>query len=388
MQADPTVSRFRAFCSLALVLAWVGIGTFPARAQDGVAGATPVFSGPKKQPPTDQKTQEELAKIRIQSNLVTTPVTVIDYSGEFVYDLEEGDFEVLDNGVPQSLERFEVESPSLAAAIVIQANRAVAPLLDPVRPLASVFSGLLLGPEGKAAVVVFDDRVRVVQDFTNDADRLGTTLKDLGGRSDQARLNDALVRAISLLEKQPREKRRVIIAFSDGFDAGSETRKEEVVQRAANAEVTIYGLGFSPAQELLAKKPELPPPSPLDTNVTRPLPPGTIPTPSTSQNVYDAPIPVVPILIASGEIIRSARASSLLEYYAGYTGGVFYSHWSKKALEEQLSRVASEIHSQYELAYVPDTLSQTGFHRIEVRVRRPGIKVRTRAGYFYERKNP
>jgi hypothetical protein len=97
-------------------------------------------------------------------------------------------------------------------------------------------------------------------------------------------------------------------------------------------------------------------------------------------------VPVVPILIASGQVIRSALASSLLEFYAGYTGGVFLSHWSKSAVQEQLSRVASEIQSQYEVAYVPDTLNQSGFHRIQVEVKRPGVKVRARAGYFYPSK--
>jgi hypothetical protein len=149
----------------------------------------------------------------------------------------------------------------------------------------------------------------------------------------------------------------------------------------------IYGLGFNPAEALLLQKPQATPQSPLDTNVTRPLPPGVAPTPTNSENVYGTPVPVVPIVIATGQIIRSALASSLLEFYAGYTGGVFQSHWSKKGLQEQLSKIASEVNSQYELAYVPDTLSRGGFHRIEVEVRRPGVKVRARAGYFVEGAN-
>lgn len=374
------------FC-LAILIA-VEIGSPPACAQEGVAGSSPVFSGPKKTPPADLKSAKQPGNIRVLSDLVTTPVTVIDSSGEFVYDLGENDFEILDNGVPQHIESFENESRTLAAVIVIQTDDAVAPLLTQVRPLAPVFSSLLLGPHGKAAVICFDDRVRQVEDFSNDGDRLRTTLQNISGRGGKARLNDALMRAIELLQKQPREERRVIIAFSDGFDQGSETQKEEVVRRATSTEVEIYGLGFSPLHELLAQKPQAPPPSPLDTNVTRPLPPGMPPTPTNAENVYGTPIPIVPIMIATGEIIRSALASSLLEYYAGYTGGVFYGHWSKKALEEQLTRIASEIYSQYELAYVPDTLSQTGFHRIEVRVQRPDVKVRTRAGYFYPAAHP
>ena len=58
------------------------------------------------------------------------------------------------------------------------------------------------------------------------------------------------------------------------------------------------------------------------------------------------------------------------------------------ALRDELSKIAEEIHSQYELAYVPDNLTDSGFHQIQVRVQRPGVKVRTRAGYFYQAKNP
>jgi VWFA-related protein len=355
-----------------------------AQAPADVAGAPPVFATPKKQPTKQEKLPEDLGKIRVQSPLVSTPVTALEGSGELVYDLEESEFQIFDNGLPQKIERFEVSSDPIAAVIVIQTNDSVAPLLEHVRPLGSMFSALLLGERGQAAVILFDDRVHVAQAFSNSSDQLSSTLKAITARGDQERLNDALERAVAMLGKRPESERRVIVAFSDGFDRGSESQTEEVVRHAANAGVTIYGLGFNPAEALLLQKPQPQPEDPLNTNVARPLPPGMVPTPTNSENVWGTPIPGVPIMIAAGEIIRSALASSLLEMYAGYTGGVFYSHWSKKALQDQLNKIASEIHSQYELAYIPDDLSQDGFHRIEVRVNRPGVKVRARAGYFYE----
>ncbi len=389
MRRNSTLVRWPLACILTLGVLTAAVITFPpTRAQEGVAGGAPVFSEPKKELPNNTKAAQSLPEVRVQSNLVTTPVTVVDSKGEFVYDLEEKDFQVLDNGVPQRLERFETEARPLAAVIVIQTSEAVRPLLDQVRPLAPNFSGLLLGPQGEAAVIFFDDRVRVAQAFSKESEPLNSTLRGVAARGDQARLNDALAEGIALLEKRHQQERRVIVALSDGFDRGSETTKEEVVRRATAAGVAIYGLGFNPAEALLLQKPQAPPESPLDTNVARPLPPGSVPTPTHAENVYSTPMPVVPIMIATGQIIRSAFASSLLEFYAGYTGGVFYSHWSKKALEEQLGKIASEIYSQYELAYVPDTLTQTGFHRIEVQVQRPGVKVRTRAGYFYSGTNP
>jgi VWFA-related protein len=372
-----------AWLAAAMLVGLLASSALPA--QEGVAGMPPVMSKPQN-PPAPPATKS--ASIRVQSALVTTPVTVIDSRGEFVFGLTRKDFQIFDNGVPQRIERFDTTIRPLAAVIVVQTNQNVAPLLGQVRPLGPVFSSLMLGPQGQAAVISYDDRIRVLQDFSTDSDRLETTLRALKPQGEKARLNDALARALALLEKRPKSERGVIVAISDGSDQGSETGKEEIVRRATNAEITIYGLGFSRAHELLSKKPEAPAPNPLDTNVTRPLPPGGAPTPTASENVYMTPIPIVDILVATGQIIHSAVASSLLEYYAGYTGGVFYSHWSKAALQDQLSRVASEIQSQYDLAYVPDTLDQTGFHRIEIRVQQPGVKVRTRAGYFYQPTSP
>jgi hypothetical protein len=92
----------------------------------------------------------------------------------------------------------------------------------------------------------------------------------------------------------------------------------------------------------------------------------------------------VPILLATGETVKSLVFKSSLEYFAGYSGGVYYQKWGKSTVQEALNRIATEIHGQYELAYVPDNLNQTGFHRIVVQVRRPGAKVRARAGYYYQ----
>lgn len=369
----------------------LALSTSSVLAQDGVTGGRPVYSNskPENQPaPPDPAPDQQDKVIRVPSNLVTTPVAVIDRSGGFVYDLDEKDFEILDNGVRQHIQSFDTEMRPLALVVVIETNRDTAALLDQVHPLASMFSSLLVGTQGEAAVIFYNDRVQVGQDFSNSSDRLAATFRDFTARSDGARLNDALWRAVSMLESRPKAERRVIVAFSDGYDSGSETSKQQVVRRATSSEVAIYGLGFSPAKERLEKKPELEGPTPLDNNVALPTPPNTIPTPSNSADVYRTPVPVIPIMVASGEVIRSTLAKSTLEFFAGYTGGVFYSHWSDKKLQDQLNRIASEIQSQYELAYVPDTSGDASFHRIEVRVNRHGVRVRARAGYFSPGKTP
>src|SRR5579859_7863844 len=205
--------------------AWVGatVLSSPMAAQEGVTGGAPVYAKPKKQSPPPPASVKQESDIRVQSNLVTTPVAVIDSSGQFVYNLDEKDFQILDNGVPQKIQSFETEMRPLALVIVIQTNSTVIPVLDQVHPLASMFSSLLVGTQGEAAVIFYNDRVTVGQDFTNDSDRLAKTFRDFTARGDGARLNDALSRAISLLETRPTAERRVIVAFSNGYDSGSDT---------------------------------------------------------------------------------------------------------------------------------------------------------------------
>jgi Ca-activated chloride channel homolog len=356
--------------------------------QEGAAGEPSVqretSSSQQEKTARDPNAPEESQGIRVLSNLVETPVTVTDSSGDFVYDLSEKDFSVFDNGIPQHIQNFVPESRPLAVVILIQTSDSVKPLLPQLQPLSPLFSGLLLGPQGKAAVITFDDRVRVAQDFSDSGDALAATMKKLRADGDKARLNDALARAIALLERRPKSERRIVIAFSDGFDAGSETSEDNLLQLLTGSDVTVYGLGFSRTQALLKAKPKNTGMSPLDAQVTRPVGPGVVPTPTNADNTYGTPA----TLGGVETIVRSAVGTPALDHYASYTGGVFHSHWSEKALQEQLSRVASEIHSQYDLAYVPDTLSQPGFHRIEVRVSRPGLKVRARAGYYYAASKP
>jgi VWFA-related protein len=372
--------------ALTLVLAggFCGLVLLPtARAQEGVAGDKPVVSKSQLGPPADSKSSATEPRIRVQANMVTAPVTVISSKGDYVFDLQEKDFEVLDNGVRQHIEQFGLEQHPLAAVIVVETNSTSGPLLGQVRPLGPVFSNMMLGPQGEAAVVTYGEAVGVVQDFTPNSDELESALRGLEARGSSVHLNDALARAIVLLENRPKENRRVIVAFSDGHDIGSETRKEEVVQRAVNAGITIYGLGFNPTRALLSRPAKAPPPNTMDANVGLPAPPNTAPQPSNVDNTYGVPtLPIVPLILASGEVIHSVVAKTLLEFYAGYTGGVCYARWSTKALQDELSRIANEIQSQYEIAYVPHAPSVNGFHRIEVHVDRKGVKVRTRAGYF------
>ncbi|MGH9377384.1 MAG: VWA domain-containing protein [Terriglobia bacterium] len=337
---------------------------------------------------TAKQTAAGLASIHIQSTLVQAPVAVEDSQGNYVQDLGESDFEILDNGVPQRITRFGLATQPVALVILVQTNQTVDPLLDQVRRLGSMFSDLFLGAQGHAAVVCFDDRVRVVQDFTSDPNTLDAALRHISAEGARDRLNDALARSILMLSGRPSSERRVILVFSEGLNSGSETTRDEIIRGATAAGVAIYGVRFEPENALLKNKQEAPAPDPIDTNLGRPGPPGSPPSAQTNQNYWGTPINGLPLITDSLNVLRSARFKDVMDAYAKYTGGQSFGNWKQNSFETRLQKIALDVNSQYMLAYAPSTLHQTGFHRLEVRVREPNLKVRARAGYFYMTPTP
>jgi VWFA-related protein len=367
--------------SLALLVVFAEEGSVRAVLAQDAAAKAPAQTAPEKQPPD---TTQAGPTIRSNVQLVTTPVTVFDSAGQFVYDLNEAEFKIYDNDDPQTITSFDTEIRRVSLVIVVETNDNTAAYLDDVRPLGSMFSEMLMGPQGEVALLTYSDHVEEPLDFTTNGDKLDTALRKLQPGRGGMHLDDALARALSMLDKRPRDERRVLIVFSDGFNMGSKMSRGEIVKRAMNSDITVYGLGFNPAKGMWARPQKEPRPDLAKESVAMSMPPGTAGTPGQAEAFYDTPIPMAQILLAGGEEIKGLIFKSSLKYFAFYSGGNYYQKWGKDTVQEALSQIAKEIYAQYELAYVPNNLKDTLYHKIKVEVRRPGAKVRARAGYFYQ----
>jgi len=385
--------RLRSFlcraASLALLMVLAGLAMAPAaRAQENVTVKSPAQTAPKKDA-ADETQGTVPYKIIVPVQNVTTPVTVFDSSGQFVYDLEKDEFKVYDNGQLQEIRGFSTEMQRLSLVIVVETNDATVPFLDSVRPLGSMFSDMVMGPQGEVAVLTYSDHVSLALDFTSDGDKLDTVLRGLHGRGGGMHLDDALLRALSMLNDRPKEDRKVAIVFSDGYNIGSKMSRSEIVKGTMNSNITVYGLGFSPVKGLWDRPVKDPAPDLVSESVARSMPPGTAPTPTTEESIWDtADINIVSILLGLGEEAKKPLMKSSLQYFSRYSGGRYFQKWGKGTVQEALNEIATEIHSQYELAYAPEKPIQPGFHKIEVQVRRPGAKVRARDGWFYQGEVP
>ena len=80
--------------------------------------------------------------------------------------------------------------------------------------------------------------------------------------------------------------------------------------------------------------------------------------------------------------VKAIFVSNPQEIYTKFTGGREYSYKTQRGLEEAIASIGDEIHSQYLLTYLPDTPKNDGYHEIEVRILKPGLKVSTRPGYW------
>jgi VWFA-related protein len=386
--------RWRISKAASLVLLLTIVGLAPAMVAEAQAPApekSPEQAAPQKNPP-DQPQAEGEYKIQSNVQLVTTPVTVFDSSGQFVYDLDQEEFKIFDNGQQMRIAQFDSEMRRLSLVIVVETNDTTVPFLDSVRPLGSMFSDLVMGPQGEVAVLTYSDRVDLALDFTPNGDKLDTVLRGLQGRGGGMHLDDALVRALSMLNNRPQSDRKVAIVFSDGFNMGSKMSRSEIVKGAMNSNITIYHLGFSPLKGLW-KKPAKDPAVDIESeSVARPIGPNQAPTPTNEEGTWDTAggdgINLLGILLGLGEAAKKPLLKDSMIYFARYSGGQSYQKWGKDTVQQALNRIATEIHSQYELAYAPSTPIEPGFHKIEVDVRRPGAKVRARAGWFYQGEPP
>jgi VWFA-related protein len=203
--------------------------------------------------------------------------------------------------------------------------------------------------------------------------------------------NDAINRALSMLASpnRPKDSRKVIIDFSDGFDIGSKISYGEILKGAMNSNITIYHLGFSPLKGLWKRPAKDPQPDLVAESVARPMGPNMAPTPTNQENIWDtADINIIGILLGIGEQVKKPIFKDSMTHFARYSGGQSYQKWGKDTVQATLNNIATEIHSQYELAYAPPKPIAVGLHTIKVEVRRPGAKVRSRAGWFYQGEPP
>jgi VWFA-related protein len=260
--------------------------------------------------------------IRVPVSLIVAPTSVTDHSGNFVNGLTAADFQLYDNGVPQQIYEDDDFLP-ISLGIAIQGNLK-RQALERVHDLGPLLGALVVGVGGEAAIFRFNGQLEVVQNFTPDQGRLTRMLRHLEYSPGPNHVIDATLDAMRLLDQRAAVRRRILLLVSESRDSGSDKSLDAALNDVPMSNTLIYWL-----------------------NAGR----GAMP---------EDPVPAM----------------------TRYSGGSEYAIPSERALERAITQIGEEIHGQYLLTYSPAHTNASGFHRIRVTMKRVGMKVRSRPGYW------
>ncbi|HXS97044.1 MAG TPA: VWA domain-containing protein [Candidatus Limnocylindrales bacterium] len=337
---------------------------------------------PQKEP---QTTNDQLTPFSMTIQNVVVPAIVFDHDGHSVAGIRPDEFHLYDNGKEQNIHVDEAFIP-ISMVVAVQANEEVTDILSQVNKIGTLISPLILGNQGEAAVVAFDHRIRTIQDFTSDPDKISLAVQKLYPGSSSSRLIDAVEESTRMLRTRPRNRRRILLLISEARDMGSEARGRETLMSLELSNITVY---FVPMSNLLAKL-TAPPKEPRPDNLPpamHPMPGVAPATPTTVMQTYGTDGNSAQFVPLITEIFKDAKAifkAPPAQLFVQATGGSEFSFYGRRALEQVVQKIGAELHSDYTISYDPNNKLEGGFHQIQIVVSgHPEVKrVQARPGYW------
>lgn len=321
----------------------------------------PAIKGGNSQKPaisTKPATEEE-GVVTIETNLITTPVSVLDRNGRFIPNLKKKDFKIFEDGIPQTIELFQSSEMPFTVVLMIDISPSTRYKLDDIHYAALTFVNQLR-PADRVAVVAFDQRVRLLCEPTTDKQVMYSAIYKAQFGSGTS-LYDA-VDAVATSDIIAASGRKAIVIFTDGVDTTSRrTSYESSVAGIEEIDALIYPIRYNTMDPANA------PGKPLDPALLAQL----------SQQERE----VLIRLRSMGNRGGYGRGSSYQEYERGKnyltalsetSGGRVFDADTLTNLEASFSGVAEELRRQYSVGYYSSNEGQPGDRRqIKITVARP-----------------
>ena len=347
---------------------------------------------PRPDVPIQQAPRRSETTIKSKVVLVNAPVTVRDSKDQIVTSLAAADFRLTDHGVPQTISHFDVGTDPLSLVVLIETSSRVAPLLPAVQKSGILITETILGANGEAAIVGFNDTIDKLLPFTHNADNIQSAVAQVHASTSGSRLYDAMGIGVEMLNAAPEPaadtpgRRRILLIVSEATDVGSQAKLGEVLRKAQLANVTIYSVGLSSTRALLQQEPknnhiDIAPPG------TYPLPPipGKPPVPEEEDPRLNNTVDLMALAVWAVSHIADKVSAHALEVAAVATGGAHFATFKDRTIEKAFDEIGGELHTQYTLGYSPAGASDAGYHEIKVTLADPklrNLKLRSRPGYY------
>jgi VWFA-related protein len=346
---------------------------------------------PAQQPPQSQgqaqpelkRPQEGQPTITVEVKTVSVLATVRDKHGKIISNLAKDDFQLDEDGRPQTINYFAHESDlPLRLGLLVDTSLSQRRVLDQERSASYSFLDKLLRQDKDLAFVIhFDREVELLQDFTPSRPQLQAALQKLstpqfdgsggstsgggggggGGRGRGAHgggtlLYDAIFLASDeLMSKQ--QGRKALIILSDGVDHGSRETLAEAIATAQRSDTIVYSILFADEEENSRA--------------------GGFGMGGRGGGMGGGRGRYPP---------REERpdGKKILEQISTQTGGRLFKASKKETLDKIYAEIDEDLRNQYSLAYTPDKGNTTGYHKIHLTVaKQKDLTIQARDGYYF-----
>lgn len=293
--------------------------------------------------------------LRSSTSLVLVPTLVEGQNGAPVYNLSAEDFLVKDNGVEQTVHLdtdSETDKTPISIVVLLQVGGSAVREFHKYLGLPTMVQALAGDNQHRTAVVEFDSRPRILQNFTGDSDAVQQAIYSIQPGDSGAAILDSLWYAVDMLNDEPKQNQRVILLLSETRDHGSRTPVREVVRKVGESNVIVYSLAFSPGRGDLFDFTHVG----SDANLLGPLK-------------------------MAVQALRKNTAAGVPKM----TGGQYLRFNSGKQLDSEIGMLANQVHNRYILSFRPSD-STPGLHLLRVSLRHPlPVRVLARTSYWAAR---
>lgn len=317
-------------------------------------------SQPAVSPNADAVAGDEEEVIKIDTSLVSIPVSVNDRNGFYIPNLRREEFKIFEDGQEQEVAYFGTTDQPFSVVLLIDVSPSTEYKISEIQDAASAFVRQLK-PQDKVMVVQFDQSVDVLQELTGDREKIFRAIR----RADWGNGTSIYDAVENTLRKQLAEieGRKAVVLFSDGVDTTSfRSSFGKSLQLAEESEAVFFPIYYNTY---------------LD---------------SIGAGGGNGPMTTPPIL-GRPQRNRGMRGVSAAEYATGRayltelansTGGkLFRPDSTPGGLTAAFESIAEELRRQYQIGYYSSNPGQPGQKRqIRVRVMRPKLVVRARDSYI------
>jgi VWFA-related protein len=328
--------------------------------------------------------------VKVSTDLVSFPVSVLDRRGRNIFDLQKEEFQIFEDGKQQEIAFFATTEQPFTVVLMLDISLSTRFKITDIQSAAIAFLDQLR-PEDKVMVVAFAENVFTLSDFTSDRDQLKRAIRSTKFK-DGTSIYDAFNLVTWRLERI--SGRKAIVMFTDGVDTTSrKSYLSENLRAADELDAIIFPVEFNTYADVKRMERQ----GTVDAGQTEPKTDGPLSLPKIdveiNRDILNKPPKPKnePVSIGDDQTISSTPGTSRAEYdkaskyladLADRTGGKVEKATTLYDIENAFRRIAQGLRQQYSIGYYPPDIEKTGVQRkVKVKVTRPDLVVKSRETY-------